>query len=99
MLEKITSDNIIDTNNTESLEKYKNNLELLIKETKEKGYIDKFALIRNDDFFPYNSEWIVNSENTNGEEYWFVIQRTNLLKQRRKVYLVLYLEKTKNQLI
>ena len=84
MLEKITSDNIIDTNNTESLEKYKNNLELLIKETKEKGYIDKFALIRNDDFFPYNSEWIVNSENTNGEERILVRYSKNKPTETKK---------------
>lgn len=67
MIESITEENIIDTTKAESIEKYKNNLSYLIKEAKEKGQINKFALIRNDDFFPYNSEWIINSENTNGE--------------------------------
>jgi hypothetical protein len=67
MIESITKENIIDTNDPESIEKYKSNLLYLIKEAKNKGCIDKFALIRSDDFFPFNSEWIVNSKDTNGE--------------------------------
>lgn len=67
MIETITKDNIIDTTDLDNVEKYKHNLELLIKEAKEKGFIDKFALIRNDDFYPYNDEWIINSEYTNDE--------------------------------
>lgn len=66
-LQNISVNNIIDTTTEENIEKYKNNLSRIINETKEKGMIDKFVLIRNDDFFPEDYEWKVNSKNTNGE--------------------------------
>ena len=58
------SDEILDTTSKVSIEKFKHNLKILIREAKEKGKIDKFFLIREDDFFPHDWEWRVLSKNT-----------------------------------
>ena len=58
------SDEILDTTSEVSIEKLNHNLKILIQEAKEKGKIDKFFLIREDDFFPHNWEWEVFSKNT-----------------------------------
>ena len=57
------------------------NLEILIKQTKEKGKIDKFMLIREDDFFPEDWEWRVLSKDTNLEK-----ESTMLSVELRKAY-------------
>lgn len=61
------SEEVLDTNSKEAEEKLKHNLEILIKQAKERGKIDKFMLIREDDFFPTDWEWNVLSKNTNLE--------------------------------
>lgn len=62
------SDEIIDTDSRISEEKLKHNLEILMKKAKETGKVDKFMLIREDDFFPSGWEWRVLSKNTNLEK-------------------------------
>lgn len=62
------SENVLDTNSEVSVEKFKHNLKILMKNAKEKGKVDKFMLIREDNFFPTNWEWRVLSKNTNLEK-------------------------------
>lgn len=62
------SEKILDTTSKVTVEKFKHNLEILIKRAKETGKIDKFKIIREDDFFPDNWEWRVLSKNTNLEK-------------------------------
>lgn len=62
------SDEVLDTDSKTSIQKFKHNLEILIKKAKETGKIDKFMLIREDDFFPTDWEWRVLSKNTNLEK-------------------------------
>ncbi len=62
------SDEVLDTTSKVSVEKFKHNLEVLIKKAKETGKVDKFMLIREDDFFPTDWEWKVLSEDTNLEK-------------------------------
>lgn len=61
---KISDQNIIDTEKKENIEKYKTNIQELIEETKENRKINKFVIIRNDDFIPENYTWTIN---LNGE--------------------------------
>lgn len=75
------SDEILDTNSRETIEKFKHNLEILIKRAKEKEKVDKFMLIREDDFFPDGWEWRVLSKNTNLEKVC-----TRLSYELRKAY-------------
>lgn len=62
------SENVLDTNSIVSVEKFKHNLKILMKNAKEKGKVDKFMLIREDNFFPTDWEWRVLSKNTNLEK-------------------------------
>ena len=75
------SDEVLDTNSRESIAKFKHNLEILMKRAKEKGKVDKFMLIREDDFFPDGWEWRVLSKNTNLEKVC-----TRLSYELRKAY-------------
>ena len=75
------SDEVLDTNSRESIEKFKHNLDILMKRAKEKGKVDKFMLIREDDFFPDGWEWRVLSKNTNLEKVC-----TRLSYELRKAY-------------
>ena len=75
------TEEILDTNSRENIEKFKHNLEILIKRAKEKGKVDKFMLIREDDFFPDDWEWRVLSKNTNLEKV-----ATSLSCEIRKAY-------------
>ena len=75
------TDEVLDTNSRENIEKFKHNLEILIKRAKEKGKVDKFMLIREDDFFPDDWEWRVLSKNTNLEKV-----ATSLSCEIRKAY-------------
>ena len=75
------SDEVLDTTSRVAEEKLKHNLEILIKQTKEKGKIDKFMLIREDDFFPEDWEWRVLSKDTNLEK-----ESTMLSVELRKAY-------------
>ena len=65
---QITTDGILDTHSQEALEKFKHNLEVLIKKAKENKKIDHFMIIRDDDFFPYDWEWRVSSKETSFEK-------------------------------
>ena len=67
-LAPICSENYIDTTLEQNILKYKSNLSYLVKQTKENGRVDKFVLIRNDDYFPYDWQWWISSKNT-GIEY------------------------------
>lgn len=75
------SDEILDTTSTASLKKFEHNLEILIKRAKQTGKIDKFVLIRQDDFFPTDWEWRVLSKNTNLEK-----ECTSLSYELKKAY-------------
>ena len=78
-MEKIVESGILDTENPISIEKYKRNLAKLVEKAKRDQSVSKFFLIRNDDFFPEDYYWRVNSY-TNGE---FRIL-TKVKKQERK---------------
>lgn len=58
------SDNVIDTSSLENELKLKHNLEVLIKRAKKNNGIDNFVIIREDDIFPSNWEWLPCSEAT-----------------------------------
>lgn len=75
------TEEVLDTNSRENIEKFKHNLEILIKRAKENGKVDKFMLIREDDFFPDGWEWRVLSKNTNLEKV-----ATSLSCEIRKAY-------------
>ncbi len=55
---------VIDTTSAEYIAIFKHNLEFLKSKAKEQGYIDKFMLIREDDYFPVDYKWRVNSSST-----------------------------------
>lgn len=59
---------VLDTDSKVSKEKFNHNLEILMNKAMETGKIDKFMLIREDDFFPTDWEWRVLSKNTNLEK-------------------------------
>ena len=61
---QISSNSFIDTNNQESINKYLANIETLINKAKQDGKIDKYVLIREDDYFPNNWQWEVSSMHT-----------------------------------
>lgn len=54
----------INTTSDEELSDYLDRLKNLAKEAKEKGSIDKFFLIHEDDYFPYEYQWMPTCENT-----------------------------------
>ena len=62
------NDEVLDTESPEAIAKFKHNLSVLVKKAKEAGKVDKFVLIREDDFFPDDWEWRVLSKNTNLEK-------------------------------
>jgi hypothetical protein len=74
-------DGVLDTNSRASEEILKHNLEVLVNQAKEAGKIDKFMLIREDDFFPHGWEWNVLSKNTNLEK-----EQTKLSYKLREQY-------------
>ena len=75
------TEDVLDINSRENIEKFKHNLEILIRRAKEKGKVDKFMLIREDDFFPDDWEWRVLSKNTNLEKV-----ATSLSSEIRRAY-------------
>ena len=75
------SDEILDTISRVAEEKLKHNLKILIQKAKEAKKVDKFMLIREDDFFPDDWEWRVLSDNTNLER-----ENTSLSSEVRKAY-------------
>lgn len=73
------SDNVIDTSSLENELKLKHNLEVLIKRAKKNNGIDNFVIIREDDIFPSNWEWLPCSDATTLE-----YESTNLSYLLRK---------------
>ncbi len=67
-LTQITGNGILDTSSQENIEKFKNNLKYLIEKAKKSGKIDKFMIIRDDNFFPYDWKWRVSSKDTGYEK-------------------------------
>lgn len=63
-LVEISENNFIDATSTLAVAKYKNNLKLLVANAKLNGKVDKFRIIRDDDFFPYDWQWRVGSKDT-----------------------------------
>ena len=76
------SDEVLDTKLRANIEKLRHNLEILIKKAKEAGKVDKFMLIREDNFFPTDWEWRVLSKDTNLE-----METTSLSYELRKAYV------------
>ena len=62
-IETINRDGFIDTNNQDMLNAYRNNLYVLVERAKKEG-IRRFKIIREDDFFPYDSMWRANTCDT-----------------------------------
>ena len=75
----ISQDGFLDTESEDSIEKFKNNLQVLCDRAKVLGKIDKFVSIREDDFFPFGFQWHVLSKFT-GLEY----EKTELSMALRK---------------
>ena len=67
-LEQLEVDGFIDTEDPETIQKYKDNLTFLAAEIKEKGRQDKFMLIRDDDNFPHGYKWEMASVATQTEQ-------------------------------
>ena len=64
VITEISENLFIDTTSPLAIAKYKNNLKLLVEDTKRKGFVEQFRLIRDDDYFPHNWEWRVGSKDT-----------------------------------
>ncbi len=77
----IAIDGVIDTTSVLAIKKFKHNLEVLVKRAKEKGTLDKFMIIRNDDFFPNDYKWRVASQFTCIERNYLA-----LLRNARDIY-------------
>ena len=63
-MEKRRIVSFLDTTSKEVRAYYIQNLEKLVEEAKRKGSIDKFFLIREDNYFPYEYQWMPTNENT-----------------------------------
>lgn len=61
---RIDDNGLIDTNNQEMLKNYRNNLMILTEKALREKKIDEFRIIREDNFFPYDGMWRVNSRDT-----------------------------------
>lgn len=57
-------DGVLDVDSSVNVQKLKHNLQVLMEKAKRDGRIDKFMLIREDDYFPKDYEWQVSSKNT-----------------------------------
>lgn len=77
----LDGEEVLDSDSKAAVEKLKHNLEVLIKRTKEAGKVERFMLIREDDFFPHGWKWDVLSKNTNLES-----ESTPLSYELRKAY-------------
>lgn len=66
-LTSISEGNFLDATSPLAIAKYKNNLRLLVADTKRKGFVENFMIIRDDDYFPHDWEWRVGSKNTTME--------------------------------
>lgn len=85
---KIENDGYLDTTNANSLERFKHNIKILIEKAKKDKKIDKFMIIRTDNFFPVDWEWTVASRNTNIEKVVFALSnelRVKLALDKSKI--------------
>ena len=73
---EIATTEILDTTSKEAIAKFKHNLKTLYKRLNDTGTIEKIVAIRDDDFFPYDDNWVVASNQT-------TIEETNLLLSTR----------------
>lgn len=64
---QISTNEFIDATDSLNIQKYKNNIRLLVDEARSKGEISKFVTIREDDIFPYGWEWRKASSSTSVE--------------------------------
>lgn len=60
---------ILNTNSPQNMAIFKHNLNVLMQKAKEEGRLDKFFLIREDDYFPIDYKWRVASYSTSLEQY------------------------------
>lgn len=74
-LVSIAVDGIIDLNSPLTIEKYKHNMSVLAKRTKEKKEVEKLMLIRDDNYFPFDYEWRVASDVTCLEKSYLELSR------------------------
>ena len=88
------TDGFLNTNSETSEEKLKHNLKVLINRAKTNGKIEKFMIIREDDFLPQNWQWDVLSDTTNWESVC-----TPLSYQLRKAYALREAHLTENTII
>ncbi len=76
---------ILNTASMENIAIFKHNLGVLISKTKSAGKVEKFMLIREDDYFPENWKWRASCSSTVMEEYIFslsiAIRRAYALEQ------------------
>lgn len=61
------TEGVLNTDSKIAIEKFKHNLSILMEEAKANNRVNKFMIIREDDFFPEGWEWKVNSDNTSIE--------------------------------
>ena len=94
----LTNNNILDTDDKVTIAKFKHNLKILYKELEEKNKIDKFVIIREDNFYPYNNEWLVNSKETEYEEYnqALSIQLKKRIQKNTSIYMPTHFRSTKH---
>ena len=60
----LVEEGVLDTNDPLTIAKYKSNLQVLKEEVLKRGKMEEFRLIREDNLFPYDWKWRVNSEDT-----------------------------------
>lgn len=76
---------VIDTTSPEAIAKFKHNLNVLMQKAEQEGKVDKFKIIREDDFFPEGWKWDVLSKNTNiekqGNSLTIALKRAYALEQ------------------
>jgi len=70
---EISTNEVLDTNSQEAIAKYKHNLRTLYKRLNETGQIDKLVILREDDYYPYDDNWIVASKQTMVENVNFAL--------------------------
>lgn len=61
---QIAGEGVLDTNSPLAIRKMQHNLKILTQKAKQEGKIDRFMLIRDDDFFSLDWQWRVSSKNT-----------------------------------
>lgn len=89
----ISQNDFIDTNSSETIQKYKSNLRNLVNAAKKNGKVNLFKSIRDDDFFPYGFSWSLSCKYTNLEKSGSVFTY-----ELRKAYIQKLLNKKSNSI-